>query len=81
MAHRSWPQTEVINGRENVMDGVIRFVAGARKKIDGCLDRTRPLLATGIEPLKKSLADAKRKGIRISYVTEITNDSCHPVKN
>jgi hypothetical protein len=56
----------VINGRENVMDGVIRFVAGARKKIDGCLDRTRPLLATGIEPLKKSLDDAKRKGIRIS---------------
>jgi hypothetical protein len=64
-----------MNGRENVTDGVIRFEAGARKKIDGCLDRTRPLLATGIEPLKKALADARRKGISISYVTEITNDS------
>jgi hypothetical protein len=37
-------------------------------------------LATGIEPLKKSLADAKRKGIRISYVTEITNDSVSSCK-
>jgi hypothetical protein len=71
----------VINGRENVIDGVILFVAGARKKIDGCLDRTRPLLAPGIEPLKKSLADAKRRGIRISTVTEIQMTTCHPVKN
>jgi hypothetical protein len=37
-------------------------------------------LATGIEPLKKSPADAKRKGIRISYVTEITNDSVSSCK-
>ena len=76
MARRSLPhRTEVISGRENVMDEVIRFVAGARKKIDGCLYKTRPLLATGIEPLKRSLVDAKCKGIRIRYVTEITDEN------
>jgi hypothetical protein len=66
------------------MDGVIRFVAGARKKIDGCLDKTRPSLATRIEPLKRSLIDAKRKGIRFRYVTEITHDnlsSCKELMN
>jgi two-component system, OmpR family, sensor histidine kinase VicK len=81
LVHRSWPQrTEVINGRENVMDGVILFVAGARKKIDGCLDKNKAFVGNGNRTIKEIAYCAKRKGIKISYVTEITNDSLSSCK-
>ena len=62
-------------GGDKVIEQVLHFVSNARKKIDACVDHTRPLLATEIEPLKNSLVNAKKRGIRISYVTEITNDN------
>ena len=72
----SSPQrTEVMYGGDKVIEQVLHFVSNARKKIDACVDHTRPLLATEIEPLKKSLVYAKERGICLSYVTEITNDN------
>ena len=72
----SSPQrTEVMYGGNKVIEQVLHFVSNARKKIDACVDHTRPLLATEIEPLKKSLVYAKERGICLSYVTEITNDN------
>ena len=72
----SSPQrTEVMYGGDKVIEQVLHFVSNARKKIDACVDHTRPLLATEIEPLKNSLVYAKERGICLSYVTEITNDN------
>ena len=68
-------RTEVMYGGDKVIEQVLHFVSNARKKIDACVDHTRPLLATEIEPLKKSLVYAKERGICLSYVTEITNDN------
>ena len=68
-------RTEVMYGGNKVIEQVLHFVSNARKKIDACVDHTRPLLATEIEPLKKSLVYAKERGICLSYVTEITNDN------
>ena len=62
-------------GGNKVIEQVLHFVSNARKKIDACVDHTRPLLATEIEPLKNSLVYAKERGICLSYVTEITNDN------
>jgi signal transduction histidine kinase len=72
----SLPQrTEVLYGGAKVIDNAIRFISNARRKIDACVDNTRPSLAIGIQPLKKSFVSAKERGIRVSYVTEITNDN------
>lgn len=68
-------KTDVIYGTDNVTEELLQFVSRTRKKIDACVDRTRPLLAIEIEPLKKSLLNAKERGICLSYVTEITNDN------
>jgi len=68
-------RTEVMYGGDKVIEQVLHFVSNARKKIDACVDHTRPLLATEIEPLKNSLVYAKERGICLSYVTEITNDN------
>ena len=64
-----------MHGGDKVIEQVLHFVSNARKKIDACVDHTRPLLATQIEPLKNSLVYAKERGICLSYVTEITNDN------
>ena len=37
------------------------------------MDHTRPSLAIGIESIKRSFADAKSRGVKLRYLTEITN--------
>jgi hypothetical protein len=50
-------RTEIIRGRENVIDAGLKFISNAKTKIDACLDYTRPALAVDIESIGKSLAD------------------------
>jgi signal transduction histidine kinase len=37
------------------------------------MDHTRPPLAIGIESIKRSFVDAKSRGVKLRYLTEITN--------
>jgi hypothetical protein len=37
------------------------------------MDHTRPLLAVEIESIKKSFLDARSRGVKLRYLTEITN--------
>jgi len=39
------------------------------------MNSTRPSLATGIESIKKSFVDAKSRGVKLRYLTEITKDN------
>ncbi|HEX6028028.1 MAG TPA: histidine kinase dimerization/phospho-acceptor domain-containing protein, partial [Nitrososphaeraceae archaeon] len=65
-------KTEIIHGVENVIDAEIRCFF-ANRKIDTCMNYTRPPLAIEIEPIKKAFLDAKIRGARLRYITEITN--------
>jgi signal transduction histidine kinase len=65
-------KTEIIHGVENVIDAEIRCFL-ANWKIDTCMNYTRPPLAIKIEPIKKAFLDAKIRGARLRYITEITN--------
>jgi hypothetical protein len=47
----------------------------AQVRIDICLDNTRPALALEIRRLKDTFIDAKRRGVRTRYITEITKDN------
>jgi two-component system sensor histidine kinase VicK len=71
----------VIHGRDNVLEEILRFVYATRKKIDGCVDRTRPVLAMEIEPFKKSFVDAKTRDVKLRYLTEITKDNIEYCKD
>ena len=68
-------RTEVFYGEENTMDVVLHFTSRAKDKIDACIDNTRPLLAIEIKELRKSFIDAKTRGVRLRYVTEITKEN------
>jgi len=44
-------------------------------RIDICVDNTRPGLAIEIKRLKDTFIDAKRRDVKIRYITEITKDN------
>ena len=68
-------------GGDKVIEQVLHFVSNARKKIDACVDHTRPLLATKIQPLKKSLVNAKERGICLSMSRKSLMIMSHAVMN
>ena len=68
-------KTEVLHGEQNVVNTVLQFTFKAKSTIDACVDYTRPSLAVEIEQLKKAFLDAKKRGVKLRYVTEITKDN------
>jgi two-component system, OmpR family, sensor histidine kinase VicK len=68
-------QTEIIHGSENVVDRLVQFTYRAQLRIDVCVDNTRPGLAVEIRRLKDTFIDAKRRHVKVRYITEITKDN------
>ncbi|MFL6420726.1 MAG: hypothetical protein ACJ71P_15160, partial [Nitrososphaeraceae archaeon] len=68
-------RTEVLHGEQNVVNTVLQFTSIAKRRIDACVDYTRPSVAVEIEQLREAFLDAKRRGVRLRYVTEITEDN------
>ena len=66
-------RTEVLYGTENVINEELQFFSKTKSRIDTCMDHTRPSLAIGIESIKRSFLDVKCRGVRLRYLTEITN--------
>ena len=66
-------RTEVLYGTEKVISEELQFFFKAKRQIDTCMDHTRPSLAIGIESIKRSLVDAKSRGVKLRYLTEITD--------
>jgi two-component system, OmpR family, sensor histidine kinase VicK len=73
-------KTEVLHGEQNVIDTVLHFTFKAKSRIDACVDYTRPSLTIEIEELRKAFLDAKIRGVRLRYVTEITEDNVEHCK-
>ena len=47
------------------------------KRIDTCMDYTRPQLAIALDQIRNALVDAKRsrRGVKFRYLTEITSEN------
>jgi two-component system, OmpR family, sensor histidine kinase VicK len=70
--NRSKQKTSIYHKPYNVINTVIEFVDKSSSRIDACVDYTRPSLIVEIAALKKAFVDAKDRGIKLRYVTEIT---------
>jgi two-component system, OmpR family, sensor histidine kinase VicK len=68
-------RTEVVHGMDNVINIVLEFLSQTNNKIDACVDYTRPSLAIDFLALKNAFLNAKKRGVRLRYVTEITKDN------
>jgi two-component system, OmpR family, sensor histidine kinase VicK len=68
-------RTEILYGVDNVIDIELQFFSNSNIKIDTCMNYTRPQLAIVLEPIKKAFLDAKTRGVRLRYLSEITKDN------
>ena len=67
--------TRVYYGGETVIDTILQFLKKSNDIIYACVDQTRPSLTIDIALLKKAFLDAKRRGVKLFYHTEITRDN------
>jgi len=67
--------TKVLYGVDTVINTVIQFLNQTSKIVYACVDQTRPILALDISVLKKAFEDAKKRGVKLMYVTEITKEN------
>ena len=68
-------KTKILYGSHRVIDMAIQFASNAEVKIDACVDYTRPSLILQIKEIKKAFYDARERGIKLRYITEITADN------
>lgn len=68
-------KTNILYGSHRVIDMAIQFASNAEVKIDACVDYTRPSLILQIKEIKKAFYDARERGIKLRYITEITADN------
>ena len=67
--------TRVFYGVENVVNSVLQFLTQTANKVDACVDQTRPSLIIDMPILKEAFVAAKKRGIKLRYITEITKDN------
>jgi signal transduction histidine kinase len=75
MKGRGTEKTEVYYNPFRVVSTVIDFIDNATGRIDGCVDQTRPLLLNDIEALRMAFNEARKRGVKIRFVTEIKDDN------
>ncbi len=68
-------RTKVYHGSKKVIEAELSFLLNAKTNVDTCMNYTSLLLAIKTESIKKSLVDAKSRGIKVRYLTEITKDN------
>jgi two-component system, OmpR family, sensor histidine kinase VicK len=67
--------TRVFYGVETVISTVIKFLNQTNNIVYACVDQTRPILTLDILVLKNTFLDAKNRGVKLLYITEITKDN------
>src|SRR6476620_6762267 len=66
---------EVLYGVDNVINTELQFFSDSKCRIDTCMNYTRPQLAIELEPIKQVFVDAKSRGLKLRYLTEITSEN------
>jgi signal transduction histidine kinase len=67
--------TRLIEGIDNVLNAELQFFSNARKRIDTCMNYTRPELAIMLEQINNAFLHAKGRSVVLRYITEITKDN------
>ena len=75
MKKRGTEKTNVYYNPYDVINTIIKFIDNSAQRIDGCVDHTRPSLLNDIKILRMTFSEARKRGVKIRFVTEITNDN------
>jgi signal transduction histidine kinase len=74
------PATQVIFGKTNAINTELGIFKRANKRIDTCMTYTRPSLAVSIKQIRDAFLSAKRRGLRLRYITEINHQNFEDCK-
>lgn len=74
------PATQVIFGKTNAINTELGIFKRANKGIDTCMTYTRPSLAVSIKQIRDAFLSAKRRGVRLRYITEINHQNFEDCK-
>ncbi len=74
------PATRVIFGKSNAIDTELEIFKKAKKQIDTCMTYTRPSLAISIKQIRDAFLSAKRRGVKLRYITEINHHNFEDCK-
>jgi len=66
--------THIIQGSDNVVDGLVQLMEKAHR-INICVDNTRPLLAMEFKQIRDAFINAKKRGVTVRCITEITKNN------
>ena len=67
--------TRVFTGVGTVINTIIEFLDQTNNEVYICVDQTRPILTLDTETLKEAFIRAKKRGVKLRYITEITEDN------
>ena len=67
--------TRVFTGVETVINTIIEFFDQTNNVVYICVDQTRPILTLETETLKEAFIRAKKRGVKLRYITEITEEN------
>ncbi|HSA74527.1 MAG TPA: HAMP domain-containing sensor histidine kinase [Nitrososphaeraceae archaeon] len=74
------PTTRIIFGKGNAINTEVGIFHKAVTSIDTCMTYTRPSLAVSLKPIKGAFLAAKRRGIKLRYITEINHHNFEDCK-
>ena len=66
---------KIFHGIEDIINTELQFFSNANNRIDTCMNYTRPQLAVALDPIRNAFVDAKRRDVRLRYLTEITAEN------
>ena len=72
--------TRIILGKGNAINTEVGIFHNAATSIDTCMTYTRPSLAVSLKSIKDSFLAAKRRGIKLRYITEINHHNFEDCK-
>ena len=72
--------TQIIHGEQNVVNILLQIISNAKYNIDVCVDYTRPYLAVHNNQLREVFLNAKKRGIKLRYLTEINKENLYYCK-
>jgi two-component system, OmpR family, sensor histidine kinase VicK len=71
-------KTEVLYGADSATNALIRIASDAKTMLYACIDCSGPSVdMEEIEAIRKTILDAKNRGVKLRYVTEITKDNIY----
>jgi two-component system, OmpR family, sensor histidine kinase VicK len=65
----------VFHGVEDVINAELQFFSSSKKRIDICMNYMRPLLSVILDPTRDVIINARNRGVRLRYLTEITTEN------